>query len=55
MIAGPRSHDEIEPDRDRQRERGAGDDQAVRSLIRPLTMAWLARGLVIESTPLRTS
>ena len=28
---------------------------AVRSLIRPLTMAWLARGLVIESMPFRTS
>ena len=28
---------------------------AARSVTRPLTMAWLARGLVIVSMPLRTS
>ena len=29
--------------------------KAARSVSRPLTMAWLARGLAIVSMPLRTS
>ncbi len=55
MIAGPRSQTRYRPTTTASAKAIPAIVSADRSLIRPLTMAWLARGLVIESTPFRTS